>query len=92
MTSTLHSIGLTVDIATIQVDEKRLSFAIFNKHATAILYLKEGREVSATNGIPVYPNGNLSLNFVEDGQSVRESWSMISDTAATPVVIFEGSK
>ena len=92
MTSTPHTIGTTIDIATIKADENRLSFAIFNKHATAILYIKEGREVSAVNGIPVYPKGNLSLSFIEDGQSVRDQWSMISDAANTNIVIFEGSK
>lgn len=92
MTSTARTIGTSIDIGTIQVDTSRLSFAIFNKHATAILYIKEGREVSVDNGIPVYPKGNISLNYVEDGETVRESWSMISDTVTTPIIIFEGSK
>jgi len=52
--------------------------------------MKEGREVSAENGIPVYPQGNVSLNLLEDGDSVKDAWSLISDTAATPIVIFEG--
>lgn len=92
MTSTPRTIGLTVNIGTIRTDPKRLSFAVFNKHATAIVYIKEGKEVSATNGIPVYPTGNISLNYLEDGETVREEWSMISDTADTPIVVFEGSK
>lgn len=92
MTSRARTIGTAIDIAAIQVDPSRASFAIFNKHSSAILYIKEGREVSAENGIPIYPRGNLSLNYIEDGETVRESWSMISDTADTGIVIFEGSK
>lgn len=69
-----------------------MSFAVFNKHATAILYMKEGKEVSTINGIPIYPKGNVSLNYIEDGDTIREEWSMISDTADTPIVVFEGSK
>lgn len=92
MTSTPHTIGLTIDIGTIKADPKRMSFAVFNKHGVAVVYLKEGKEVSVTNGIPVYPNGNVSVNFIEDGETVREEWSMISDTVTTPIVVFEGSK
>lgn len=92
MTSTPHTIGLTIDIGTLKADPKRSSFAVFNLHATAVLYIKEGKEVSTGNGIPVYPNGNISLNYNEDGDTVREEWSMISDTATTPVRVFEGSK
>lgn len=92
MTSTPHTIGLTVDIHTIETDPHRLSFAVFNKHGTAIVYMKEGREVSATNGIPIYPKGSISINFIEDGKTVKEAWSFISDTASTPIVIFEGSE
>ena len=52
--------------------------------------MKEGNEVSATNGIPIYPQGNVSLNLLEDGDAVKEAWSFISDTITTPIVIFEG--
>ncbi|GAH11893.1 unnamed protein product [marine sediment metagenome] len=92
MTSTLHVIGITIDVGTIKADPKRMSFAVFNKHGTAVLYIKEGKEVSVANGIPVYPNGNVSLNFIEDGETVREEWSMVSDTVVTSIVVFEGSK
>lgn len=92
MTSFAKTIGTEVDIRTISADPKRMSFAVFNKHTTAIIYIKEGREVSADNGIPIYSKGNLSVNFIEDGDTVREAWSMISDTVTTPIVVFEGSK
>jgi len=52
--------------------------------------MKEGNEVSTVNGIPIYPTGNLSLNLLEDGDSVKEAWSFISDTADTEIIIFEG--
>lgn len=91
MTSFGKEIGTSVDIRTVQVDESRKSLAVFNKHATAIVYMKEGNTVDTTNGIPIYPKGNTSLNFLEDGASVKEAWSFISDTADTPIVIFEGS-
>lgn len=48
--------------------------------------------MSADNGIPVYPTGSVSLSYIEDGEAVREAWSMISDTGTTPIVVFEGSK
>ncbi|GAI26250.1 unnamed protein product [marine sediment metagenome] len=92
MTSTLHVIGITIDVGTIKPDPKRMSFAIFNKHATATVYLKEGKEVSAANGIPIYPKGSLSVSYIDDGETVREEWSTISDTVVTSIVVFEGSK
>jgi len=51
MTSTPHIIGTTIDIGTIKPDQTRMSLAVFNKHGTATLYIKEGGEVSAENGI-----------------------------------------
>lgn len=92
MTSTPRTIGITPSIAAIKANPNRISLAIFNKHATAIIYMKEGGRVSAASGIPVYPTGNVSLNEREDGKTVQEAWSLISDTADTPIVIFEGSK
>ena len=92
MTSTPRTIGTTIDIATIRTNPKRSSFAAFNLHATAIVYIKEGKEVAVANGIPIYPQGSVSLNYLEDGDTVREEWSMISDTATTPIRIFEGTK
>lgn len=91
MTSWARTIGTAVDIRTIQADPTRKSLAIFNKHATAIVYMKEGGEVSTSNGIPIYPKGNISLNTLEDGETVQEAWSTVSDTADTGIVIFEGS-
>jgi len=85
------TIGTTVDIKTISVDKHRKSFAVFNKHGANIVYMKEGNIVSADNGIPIYPLGNVSLNTLEDGDSVKEAWSFIASGADTDIVIFEGS-
>lgn len=92
MTSYAKTIGTTVDIRTIAVDKNRKSFSVFNKHATAIVYMKEGGQVSPASGIPIYPTGNVSVTLEEDGTSVYEAWSFISDTALTDIVMFEGSK
>lgn len=90
MGSFTKTIGTDVDIRTIAVDRNRKSLAVFNKHATAIIYMKEGGQVSTASGIPIYPLGNISLSLAEDGKTVQEAWSMTSDTANTGVVIFEG--
>lgn len=90
MASYSRIIGTTEDIQTIKVDENRKSLAIFNTHITAIVYMKEGSSVGPLNGIPIYPQGNASLNLLEDGKSVYEAWSFISDTAGTRIIVFEG--
>jgi len=84
------TIGTTCVRKVISVDPNRKSLAVFNKHATNTLYTKEGGEVSVDNGIPIYGKGNLSLNALEDGDSVKEAWSFISSGADTEIIIFEG--
>ena len=83
-------IGTTSVKSVVKVDPNRKSLAVFNTHATAIVYMKEGASVGLLNGIPIYPQGNVSLNLLEDGESVRENWSFISDTITTRIIIFEG--
>lgn len=90
MASYSRIIGTTEDIQTIKVDRNRKSLAIFNTHTTAIVFMKEGSSVGILNGIPIYPQGNVSLNLLEDGKSVQDSWSLISNTITTRVIIFEG--
>jgi len=55
-----------------------------------MVYMKEGSQVSPASGIPIYPTGNVSLSLIEDGDTVKEAWSFISDTVLTGIVIFEG--
>lgn len=86
-----HPISIGTDrVIVLRADPKRKSFAIFNTHATQILYIKEGSEVSSSNGIPIYAQGNLSMNTLEDGESVTEQWAIIANGAATTGVVFEG--
>lgn len=92
MASFPKTIGTTVDIRTIAVDKNRKSFAVFNTHGLNTAYMKEGGTVAVANGIPIYPQGNVSLSVVEDGDSVKEAWSFIADGANTTIVIFEGSR
>lgn len=91
MTSTPHTIGTTSTIVA-NISPKRTSLSIFNTHATAIVYIKEGRGASSTNGIPIYPKGNVSITELEDSLQVKEQYSAISDTASTVIVVFEGFK
>jgi len=90
VTSYARTIGTSVDIRTVVVDKNRKSFSVFNKHATATVYMKEGGQVSTASGIPIYPKGSISLSVVEDGDTVKEAWSLVSDTITTPIVVFEG--
>lgn len=90
MTSTPRTIGTTMTIRAIQADGLRKSLTFFNTHATAIVYAKEGGSVGLLNGIPIYPQGSLGVSLEDDGKSVTEPWSLISDTADTRVIVFEG--
>ncbi|GAG65144.1 unnamed protein product [marine sediment metagenome] len=90
MASYSRIIGLTSEKHVIKTDANRKSISIFNTHATATIYIKEGSSVGILNGIPIYPFGNIGLNIREDGKAVQEPWSIISDTALTRVIIFEG--
>lgn len=92
MTTTPLTIGLTESKIASGILTNRMSLAFFNTHSTAIVYVKDGKGVSATNGVPVYPKGNVSLNLIEDGETVFEEWWAISDTASTGLVVFEGFK
>lgn len=89
MTSTAFTVG-TTRVIIIRADSKRKSFAVFNTHATNTVYIKEGSEVSTSNGLPVYSNGNLSMNELEDGESVKNQWVAISDGAGSSLRVFEG--
>jgi len=87
----------SLSVGTTQVDlvnslQSRVSLTIFNTHASAIVYFKEGSEVSATNGIPVYPGGSVSITELEDGELVKERFVIISDTATTTLIIAQGLK
>jgi hypothetical protein len=80
----------TTQADCVNAQKVRRSLTILNTHATAIGYIKEGGEVSVTNGIPIYPGGYISLTFIEDGEYVWERFVIISDTASTRFIVVEG--
>lgn len=90
MTSSAHLIGTTKDIRTIKADPNRKSLTFFNTHTSAILYFKEGGSVGLLNGIPIYAKGFVGLTLRDDGASVQEPYSFISDTLNTRLIVFEG--
>lgn len=73
-----------------KVDRTRTSLTIFNTHATQILYVKEGGEVSADNGIPIYAGGSLGITYRDDGEYVWERFVIIADGANTTGIVVEG--
>jgi len=87
MSITPYSVGTTEGKIASRIT-KRTSLVIMNLHATAIVYVSFTKGVSVTNGIPVYHGGNISLKIPEDNPRA-EAWA-ISDTAATPVIVYEG--
>jgi hypothetical protein len=89
MPSRSGSVG-TTKADLVNVARTRKSLTIFNTHATAILYFKEGSEVSADNGIPIYAGGYASITLLEDGDLVFERFVIISDTASTTYIVVEG--
>lgn len=91
MTSTPHTISTTSTIFA-YADKTRTSLTIFNTHASAICYIKEGREASSANGIPILPSSYVAISELEDGVEVKEQWAIISDTATTLIRVFEGHK
>ena len=81
------SIGLA-ESKIAERSELRTSLVIINLDAVAIVYIRFRKGVVATNGIPVYPGGNISLNIPEDDPTL-DAWA-ISDTATTPIIVYEG--
>jgi hypothetical protein len=66
----------------------RTSLAITNNHASAIVYFRFGEGVDAVNGWPIRSYGSVTLKIPEDDPT-KEVWA-ISDTATTPIVVYEG--
>jgi len=89
MTTTPVTVPTTEVKAAFGYSEQRRSLAFFNTHATATIYIKDGKGVSTTNGIPVYPKQSLSLNYIEDGETVKADWWAIATASAT-LIVFEG--
>ena len=82
-----HTVGTTeTKIASIQ--RSRTSLVVMNTHGANTLYCKFSKGVSATNGIPVYSTGNISLKIPEDDPTL-ELWAIASG-ANTTIVVYEG--
>ncbi|GAG73522.1 unnamed protein product [marine sediment metagenome] len=92
MTSTPIEVGTTIVIAPIRANPNRISLTVMNLDGAAVVYIKEGKNVGAANGMPIYANGNWGITKRDDGTSVTEEYSLISDTLATQVRFFEGFK
>ena len=89
MPSRSGSVGTTQQ-DLVNVNRVRRSLTVFNTHATATLYVKEGGVVSSSNGIPVYAGGYIGITLEEDGEYVHERFVIISDTATTTYIVVEG--
>lgn len=89
MTTTPYTVS-TIEVKVASgITPTRKSLSFFNTHPTAIAYIKDGKGVATSNGIPVYPRGNVSLNFIEDGETVWEDWYAVA-TASMTLIVFEG--
>ena len=81
------STGLT-EIKIAERSKHRTSLVVMNLDAVAIVYVRFRKGVVATNGIPIGPNGSMSLAIPEDDPTM-DVWA-IADTATTPVIVYEG--
>jgi len=88
------SVGLT-GTTLVGRNPYRTSINIENRHATAIIYIDvmpPGGITVSNASIRVLPNESCQILEIEDGDMVHEEWGVVSDTAATPVAVFEGWK
>ena len=85
-----YTIGTTEDrIAKKNPD--RTSMIIHCNNATAVLYFRDSKGVSTSNGLPIRPRGYIALSVDQGDDPTLEFWA-ISDTANTDVRVYEGFK
>ena len=89
MTTNAYTVTTSESQVASGIVSERKSLSFFNTSATATVYIKDGKGVSTGNGIPVYPKGNVSLNFIEDGETVWEAWWAVASASMT-LIVFEG--
>jgi len=82
-----HSVG-TSEVKVASVSQTRTSLVVLCNHATATIYFRFSKGVAVSNGMPIFSNGVMALKIPEDDPT-QEIWC-ISDTLATPVVVYEG--
>lgn len=78
----------TTEVKIASVSPKRTSLVIICNSTTATIYIKFQKGVAAANGLPIFSQGSIGLVIPEDDPT-QEVWC-ISDTLATPVVVYEG--
>lgn len=88
MTTTPYPVT-TAERRVANVNPTRKSLAFFNLDGANIAYVRDGKGAATVNSIPVYPRGNVSLNLLEDGETVKADWWAVGDGALT-LVVFEG--
>jgi hypothetical protein len=74
-------------------DPYRLSINLENRSSTATVYCdnKPPDGLTITNAsIRILPNESAQIIKEEDGDTVNDEWSIVSDTAGTSVGVFEG--
>lgn len=82
------SVGTALEVKVASVQKDRTSIVVVCNHATAIIYFRFSKGVAISNGMPIYSKASMSLKTPEDDPT-QEVW-VISDTPATPVVVYEG--
>jgi archaellum component FlaG (FlaF/FlaG flagellin family) len=85
----------TTPIILVGRDPYRLSINLENRSTTAVVYIdnKPPDGLTLTNAsIRILPNESCQILKEEDGDTVNDEWSIISDTAGTSVAVFEGYK
>ncbi|GAI39729.1 unnamed protein product [marine sediment metagenome] len=83
-----YTVGTAVAVKIASVSETRTALVVVCNHAAATIYIRFSKGVAIANGLPIFGKGSLSLVIPEDDPT-SEVWC-ISDTLATPVVVYEG--
>ena len=81
----------TAKVTLVERNEARSAILICNAHATAIIYVSDEGDVSASDGFPIFPKCTLLLSY-DEGVEVEKKLVVISDTATTYVHVWEWFK
>lgn len=75
----------------IERNEARSAVLICNSHSSAIIYVTDDSDVTATSGFPIFPKTTLLMSY-DEGVEVEKRLLVISDTATTYVFVWEWFK
>lgn len=82
------SVGLSV-VRIAPNNPNRFSFLVINLGTSAV-YIRPGKDVSATAGIRLAPNGGaFSASWRDDFHLVGWDWYAIADAAAQSIIVLE---